>query len=126
MAGVYLDIADLYGANLESSDMGGVAANLACFQNAVLIGANLSGARCWGANFSGAVLIRSRLTQADLAEADLTGALLDEVEIGTFSVRGALTDGIHPKETQRELAAIAKKQAEDYNRQFKKLRSNPP
>jgi uncharacterized protein YjbI with pentapeptide repeats len=116
LAHVYLDIADLYGANLESSDLTGVAAHIACLERANLTNANLSGARCWKANLSNALLSGANLTQAELDECDLREARFENVKIGAFKVRGARTDSIQPTAIRNRLAAQARKEQEEHGR----------
>jgi uncharacterized protein YjbI with pentapeptide repeats len=116
LAGVCLDIADLYGADLERSDLTGVAAHIACLERANLRGAKLSGARLWRANLSNANLSEVELAQADLEQADLRGALYENVHLGTFRVRGALVSRVQPDAARKELSAHAKKQEEEHRR----------
>jgi uncharacterized protein YjbI with pentapeptide repeats len=96
----YLWEADLSGANLANVDeMQGIfleEANLsgADLHSTFLPGASLSGANLSGANLSGAFLRRANLTNANLQAANLSGAHLrvayiDEAHLGGANLTGA-------------------------------------
>jgi uncharacterized protein YjbI with pentapeptide repeats len=107
---VFLDIADLYRADLEGSNLRRVAAHLACLEYADLQGAQLAGARLWRANLFGAVMVEADLTEANLEEADLRGANLEGVRLGTFQVRGTRLQDVQPEDVRKELQKIAAEQ----------------
>jgi uncharacterized protein YjbI with pentapeptide repeats len=62
--------------------------------------------------------VQADLTQANLEEADLREAHFENVKIGTFKVRGALTDSVHPGGVETQLAAQANKEQEEFKRRM--------
>jgi uncharacterized protein YjbI with pentapeptide repeats len=116
LAKVCLDIVDLYGANLASSNLNQAALNITCLEHSNLSNANLRGATLWKANFQFALLHGADLTEANLTEADLRNSHFEKVSIGTFRLRGALTQGINPEGVQKKLSELAKKEDEDHHR----------
>jgi uncharacterized protein YjbI with pentapeptide repeats len=113
LEGVFLDIADLYYANLEGSNLSNVAAHLACFGGANFRGSNISGSRLWKANLANADFSGAKMLDANLNEADLTHSKIDPSQVGKFRMAGALLRGIQPPELQKRLMEESKRQTRE-------------
>lgn len=116
LAGVCLDIADLYGADLDSSDLSKAHATLACLCQASLRNANLQQASFGRADLSGAQLQGANLKGANLRWADLQEALLESANLEGASVRGAALNAAVPPHARRLLSARGKEEAKEFRR----------
>jgi uncharacterized protein YjbI with pentapeptide repeats len=123
LAGTGLDIADLYAADLQHSDLSGVAGHLACLERANLRSTNLSGAKLWKSNLCQADLTDAKLTSADLTEANLRHAIFEGVKLGDFRVLAALTEDIMPPAVGEQVAAQALKEQKQMGRQVRRPNS---
>lgn len=91
--GQCLDFADLYGANLNRSNLAGISAACACLMQANLKEANLLAANLARSNLSDADLERANLERANLIDADLRGANLEGANLERANLRGAKLRG---------------------------------
>jgi hypothetical protein len=89
LTGLYLDRADLRGANLRGAALVQTILTDADLEGADLTGANLDTATLTRANLRGAILVRANLFSADVGEVDFTGATFRE----TICPDGSMTDG---------------------------------
>lgn len=97
-----LDIADLYGANLEMTNLKGASFYYACLrcanlQNADLEDARLNAAQLENVNLGGANLKNARFRGADLQRANLQGANLEGANFFEANFNGANLKGANLK-----------------------------
>ncbi len=89
-----LHMGDFYDADLQGTNLQGIAARTPCFDLANLKGTNLEEAHLWGANLKVADLAGANLKGANLQEAKLKGANLEGAKLEGADLREAvgLTD----------------------------------
>jgi hypothetical protein len=89
-AGIQLDRAHLYGADLTSAWMPGASLQKADLKAAQLSPIQLEGANLTGAALNNAILRGANLTRANLSEANLTGAMLPKATLEGAKLGGAV------------------------------------
>jgi uncharacterized protein YjbI with pentapeptide repeats len=111
----YLDIADLFGANLEASELRHVEANYTILVRANLRKAHLNESSLFKANLEGASLMGANLERAKLEGASLMGAHLEGASLMDANLEDAKLEGAHLKHANLEGANLKRANLERAN-----------
>lgn len=95
LKGAYLDIIDLWGANLAFSDLSDSHAVMATFNRANLSHCNLTGISAYSLRANTSLLTNANLTNAELRHADFSGAIIESATFENARLEDARFEDAH-------------------------------